>query len=42
MGSDLSNFLNIAVALAVIIPPMVGLLAFFIWIATIAAGEEEE
>jgi hypothetical protein len=38
----LSNFLDLVVALAVILPPMIVLLAFFIWIATIAAGEEEE
>jgi hypothetical protein len=42
MGSDLSNFLNIAVALAVILPPMVGLLAFFIWIASEVQKEAEE
>jgi Flp pilus assembly protein TadG len=37
---DLSEFLNIAVALAVILPPMIGLLAFFIWIATVVQEEE--
>jgi hypothetical protein len=42
MGSDLSNFLNIAVSLAVILPPMVGLLAFFIWIAAEVKKEAEE
>lgn len=38
----LSDFLNIAVALAVIVPPMVGLLAFFIWVAAIVQNENEE
>lgn len=38
----LSSFLNVIVALVVILPPMIGLLTFFIWIATITAGEEEE
>jgi len=37
----LSGFLNIVVALSVILPPMIGLLAFFIWIATVVQKEEE-
>jgi hypothetical protein len=38
---NLSNFLDVMVALAVILPPMIGLLAFFIWIATVVQEEEK-
>ena len=38
---DLSNFLDVMAALAVILPPIIGLLAFFIWIATVVQNEEE-
>ncbi len=38
---DLSNFLDVMAALAVILPPIIGLLAFFIWIATVVQDEKE-
>ena len=39
---DHSNILDVMVALSVILPPMVGLLAFFIWIASEVQKEAEE
>ena len=39
---SLSGFLNVAVALVVIMPPMAALLAFFIWIDQTVASEEED
>jgi len=38
---ELSGFLDIVVALAVLLPGMAMFLAFFIWVATITAEEEE-
>jgi hypothetical protein len=38
----LSSFLDVAVALSVLIVPITSLLAFFIWIAVEVQNEEEE
>lgn len=37
----LSSFLDVAAALSVLIVPITGMLAFFIWIAVVTAREEE-
>ena len=38
----LSSFLNLAAALSVLLVPMAGMLAFFIWVAVVTAREEEK
>ena len=38
---NLSSFLNVVTALSVLLVPITGMLAFFIWIARVTAEEEE-